>query len=90
MGHFSGKPTSNDPDISLPDDNPWGTTDDFFHLLNMSAVRCCCCRRVVSKEHVTVISGHAFCPDHKESECQTSDANHHFNVQLFIEQNNTV
>ena len=85
MGHLTRKPTSNDPEPSLPKDNPWGTDDDVFHLLNMSAIRCCHCRRVVSKRHVTVVDGrHVFCPDHIECGCEICD---HYNVTEFLQHN---
>jgi len=87
MGHLTRTPTSNEPEPRLPKDNPWGTTDDVFHLLNMSAVRCCCCQCVVGISHVTIIENHAFCPDHAESECQTDTFNHHYNVSEFIKCN---
>jgi len=90
MTYGSRKPTSDIPEEDPPENNPWGTEDDFFHLLNLSAVRCCHCRCVVGKEHVTVVDGHVFCPDHKESDCTTCDKRsvYRFNVRRFIEHNN--
>jgi len=87
MGYLSRTPTSNEPKTPLLRDNPWGTGDDVFNLLNKSAVRCCYCNRVVSKGHITVVSSHVFCPDHKEDGCRTGDVNHHLNVWDFIEHN---
>jgi len=91
MAYGSRTPESNRPEAEVSENNPWGTTDDFFHLLNKSAIRCCHCQKVVAKEHITVIDGHVFCPDDKDSVCTTctqGDHRHSFNVTDFIEHNN--
>ena len=88
MGHLTRTPTSNEPEAHLLEGNPCGTSDDFFHLLHKSAVRCCDCGCVVSTKYVTVTGDHVFCPDHKASVCETGDRNHHHNVSEFIKHNN--
>ena len=88
MGHLSRKPTSNESEVSIPKGNQWGTVDDFFHLIDKTAIRCCHCQCVISKKHVTIVDDHAFCPDHKKPGCKTEDNRHHFNVTEFIEHNN--
>ena len=83
MGYRTRKPTPNEPEV--PRSNPWGTSDDIFHLLNMSAVCCCHCSCVVSLAHVKVVGKHVFCPDHTELECKQKG---HANAYDFIEHNN--
>lgn len=91
MGYGTRTPDSNDPPQTIPEDNPWGTDDDFFHLLNKTAIRCCHCQIVVGKKHATVVNGHVFCPNHKASGCKicSKSINHQFNVKDFIEHNKT-
>lgn len=89
MGYLSRKPTSNEEAGNRsPDENPWGTGDNFLALLQKTAIRCCHCACVVANKHAAVIDGHAFCPDHKTLECTTVNSDHHYSVSEFAKHNN--
>lgn len=83
MGYLSRTPTEND--LPAVPENKWGPVDEVGALLIGTAVRCCTCREVTSQEHVTIHSGHAFCPDHQREALCTYGGECQDNVSMYIE-----